>query len=160
MPISLRSTTLLALSLTGLTACHQAADEVAPSLLNRPVTLLGEWRLAVSGGGITGVMSPVPAGSEYHLVFGADSAYATYDNGTLREANTYHLRVQPTYPGGPNEQLLLLKSTNSPTGQPYYRVYLVTLLTADKLSFTTGGGCALNAQYVRVNPTSPLPTKP
>ncbi|RZK93120.1 MAG: hypothetical protein EOO62_32325 [Hymenobacter sp.] len=154
MKHSLRRIVVLANTLAALAACQRTTDEVNPTL---PITLLGEWRLAVAGGGITGVMSPVPAGDEQHLVFRSDSTYAYYDNGTLRETNTFGLRSQPAYPGGPAQQELLLKTTNSPGGQPYNRSYCITLLAASNLNFTTGGGCALNAEYVRVA-TGSLPT--
>ncbi|RZK25574.1 MAG: hypothetical protein EOO63_15840 [Hymenobacter sp.] len=139
---ALRVAVLLTILLTS--ACHRASDVV------QPITLVGSWRLTVSGGGITGMMSPVPAGSDYQLVFGPDSAYARYDNGKLMEASTYQLRSQPGYPGGPNEQILVLKTTNTPGNQPFYYPYYVTLLTGRELHFTTGGGCALNSVYERV----------
>jgi hypothetical protein len=140
---SLRSVLLGALALASFTACHRAADEALP------LTVLGEWRLAVSGGGITGKMDPVPAGTEVREVFGPDSAYTRYVNGQQVEATAFRL-VQRHNSAGSNEQLLLIKSTNSPNGQPYYRTEYITLLTPTALHLSTGGGCALNAEYVRV----------
>ena len=138
------------LALISLAACQRATD-VRPSS-----ELLGEWRLAVSGGGITGVMSPVPAGSDTRVVFGPDSAYARYYNGHLVEATTFQLRTRPSTSGGPDEQLLVLKTYNTPTGQPSYYPYYITQLASDQLHVTTGGGCALNSEYVRVSsPTLP-----
>ena len=131
-----------------LTACRRAADEALP------ITMLGEWRLAVSGGGITGKMDPVPAGTEVREVFGLDSAYVRYENGQQVEATTFRL-VQRHITSRSDEQLLLIKSFNSPTGQPYYRTEYITLLTPKALHLSTGGGCALNSEYVRVGSAAP-----
>ncbi len=158
---ALRLVCLLALASSSLTACqHAAADEFNEfdGFENGPAQVQGEWRLAVMGGGITGKMDPVPAGQEYRLVFGSDSAYARYDNGKLVEASTFQARTQPSRSGMGTEQLLILKTTNTYGSQPMYYPYYITALTSSKLEFATGTGCGMSWEYVRVKATSPLPT--
>jgi hypothetical protein len=151
----LRYSLLLAVALPGLSACQKAA---ADDFENGPVTVLGEWRLAVVGGGITGKMDPVPAGSETRLVFGPDSTYAQYQNGKLQETNCFQLRSQPRRGGAiGTERVLILKTTNTYGGQPQYYPYYVAALTATALNFGTGTGCGISYEYVRVKATSPLP---
>ena len=146
MPNTLPTFLLLAATLASLTGCQKKDDK------NGPAMVRGEWQLAVSGGGFTGQMLPVPAGQEHRLVFGPDSAYTRYDNGKLVESSTYRVRTQLSGSGGPDEQLLLLKTNVG--GQLLYSTYHITLLTPNKLNFTTGGGCAMNSEYVRAKSTS------
>lgn len=148
-----RSVLFGAVALASFTACQRTADEVVPIEV-LPITVLGEWRLVAFGGGITGKMDPVPAGTESRAVFGSDSAYVHYENGQQVEATTFRL-VQRHTSGGPDEQLVLIKSFNAPAGQPYYRSQYVTLLTPTVLHLSTGGGCALNSEYVRVGRAAP-----
>ncbi len=143
MPQLLRRTAFVAIALVGFTACHRAADDV------QPITVLGEWRLVASGGGITGIMTPTPAGQDRRVVFGPDSAYAEYSNGQPVRTSTFQFRSQPSPSSGRDELRLIIKTDNTLPGQPAYYPYHVTLLTADKLNFTTGTGCAQNVEYVR-----------
>jgi hypothetical protein len=143
MPNTLPTFLLLAATLIGLTGCQKKDNE------NGPTMLQGEWQLAVSGGGFTGQMLPVPAGQDSRCVFGPDSSYAEYTNGRRTLTSTFHMGSDPSYSSGPPQPLIAIKSTNSPTGQSYYRVLYITELTANKLNLTTGGGCALNSEYVR-----------
>jgi hypothetical protein len=138
---------LLAVTLASLTAC-QKKDDSGPTMIR------GEWRLAVSGGGFTGQMLPVPAGQDLRCVFGPDSSYAEYTNGRRTLTSTFHLGSDPSYSSGSPQPLIAIKSDNSPTGQSYYRVLYITELTSNKMNLTTGGGCALNSEYVRVTATS------
>ena len=146
---SFRSVLLGAISLASLAACHRAADNMLP------LTMLGEWRLVASGGGITGKMDSVPAGTELHEVFGPDSTYARYVNGQQVEVTTFRL-VQRHFRSGSDERIVLIKSFNSPTGQPYYRAEYIMLLTPTNLSLSTGSGCGLSYDYVRVQDRSAL----
>lgn len=155
----LRFSALLTISLASLVACRRAADEVAPAATG-PLSVRGEWRLAASGGGITGIMTPAAADYDARIVLGPDSAYAEYTNGKLVRTSTFQVRTRASQAGGPAEQLLVIKTDNTPTGQPLYYPYYITLLTTDKLHFTTGSGCALNAEYVRTKAASPAPTAP
>ena len=143
MKSPLRFALLGGIFLINLVACHRATEDV------QPLTVLGEWRLVASGGGITGKMDPVPAGTDWREVFGPDSAYARYTNGRQVEATAFRL-VQRHTTGAADEQVLLIKSFNSPNGQPYYRTEHISLLTPTALHLSTGSGCALNGEYVRV----------
>jgi hypothetical protein len=145
MPQLLRTIALLSIALTSFISCKPASDEVQPSA-DDPSSIQGEWRLAVSGGGITGIMAPVPADRDLRMVLGPDS---TYRNGKLVTTSTYQFRKQASPYGGPDEQVLAIKA---PT---FYHTYYVTLFTTDKLNLTTGGGCAMNAEYVRTNAAAP-----
>lgn len=147
----LRPALLLATVLIGLTACQKQANADA-----RPITVLGEWLLAVSGGGLTGIMTPMPAGQDHRVVFGPDSAYAEYYNGKLISTSTFQLRRHPSRTGEPDEQLLIFKNYTDPSGQPHYNINYITLLTANELNTTTGSGCALNSNWVRVSSPSQL----
>jgi hypothetical protein len=147
MPNALPTFLLLAATLASLTAC-QKGDE------NGPTMIRGQWQLAVSGGGLTGQMIPVPAGQDLRIVFGPDSSYAEYTKGRRTLTSTYHLGSDPNYSSGPPQPLIAIRCDNSPTGQSYYRVLYITELTANKMNLTTGGGCALNTEYVRVAATS------
>jgi hypothetical protein len=144
----LRSATLLAVALGSLSAC-QRTNDVAP------VTVEGEWRLTVAGGGITGKMDAVPPTHDARLVLGADHRYAQYYNGQLQESNTYEVRTVKHSYNSAEDKVLFLKSTSSPDGQPYEQQQIITSLTATKMELTTGGGCALNSEYERVTPSGP-----
>jgi hypothetical protein len=141
---ALRFATLLAVALASLSACQHTTDEVAP------ITVEGEWRLTVAGGGITGKMDPVPANYDARLVLGANHQYAQYYNGQLQESNTYEVRTVKHSYDSAEDKVLFLKSTNSPNGQPYDRQEIITSLTETKMELTTGGGCAINSVYERV----------
>ncbi|WP_191906385.1 hypothetical protein [Hymenobacter baengnokdamensis] len=144
----------MAATCASLTACQKTAGS-ENDFENGPVTVRGEWRLAVSGGGITGKMDPVPASQDIRSVFGPDSTYTEYLNGKPTLTSTFRLITRPAYQGGPAMTVLLTKSYNSPSGQAYYRVQYVTELTTNKLYLTTGTGCAINSEYVRVQAASP-----
>jgi hypothetical protein len=149
----LRSIISIASTLICLTNCKRASDGIQPSAEN-PASIQGEWRLAVSGGGLTGIMTPVPADRDFRMVLGPDSTYREYSNGKLMTTSTYQFRKQASPYGGPDEQVLVIKASS------FYHPYYVTLFTLDKLNFTTGGGCALNVEYVRTNATaSPLASR-
>ena len=148
---------LLVAALASVTACQKTAGS-EHNFENGPSTIRGEWRLAVVGGGITGVMEPVPANRAVHCVFGPDSTYTEYVDGKRTLTSTFYLASQPAYSGGPAVPILAIKSDNSPTGQPYYRVQFITELTAGKLALTTGGGCALNSEYMRTKAAGPVTT--
>lgn len=147
----------LAATLASTTACQKSAGS-ENDFENGPATVRGEWRLAVVGGGITGVMTPVPASSDNRCVFGPDSTYTEYVNGKRTLTSTFYIANRPAYAGGPAVPMLAIKSDNSPSGQPYYRVQYITELTASKLALTTGGGCALNSEYVRTKAAGPATT--
>ncbi|MDO7887677.1 hypothetical protein [Hymenobacter cheonanensis] len=144
----------LAATLASTTACQKTAGS-ENDFENGPATIRGEWRLAVVGGGITGVMQPVPAGSDNRCVFGPDSTYTEYFNGKRTLTSTFYVANRPAYPGGPAVPMLAIKSNNSLPGQPFYRVQYITELTASKLNLTTGGGCAFNSEYVRTKAAGP-----
>lgn len=129
------------LAVSSLNACHTAADEVQPN------TLSGTWLLTAGGGGITGVVSKVPASIDHRLVFGPNRTYYRYENGTLRETSQYQLRANPDATG---QQQLLLKTTNTPTGEAIFYPYNVTTLSATKLEFMTPGGCPMIYEYTRL----------
>ena len=153
--------TLPALLLTALvstTACQKTAGS-ENDFENGPAVVQGEWRLAVAGGGITGIMTPVPAGSDTRCVFGPDSTYTEYFNGKRTLTSTFYVASRPAYAGGPAVPMLAIKSTNSPSGQPFYQVEYITELTANKLSLTTGTGCAMNSESVRTKAASPATTR-
>ena len=152
-PSILRLATLLALGLGSLSACSRT--EV------NPITVLGEWRLTISGGGITGKMDVLPPSVNSRLVFGPDSAYARYYNGRLQESSTFHVRTVKRDPASPEERVIFMKSFSSPNGQPYYQREYITTLTATRMELSTGTGCAINGVYERVSPVSnQLPGKP
>ncbi|WP_220613508.1 hypothetical protein [Hymenobacter sp. HSC-4F20] len=129
------------LALSSLNACHSAADEVQPNILE------GTWQLTASGGGITGVVSKMPANIDYRLVFGPNNTYYRYENGTLRETSQYQL---PTTADVSEQQQLLLKTTNTPTGEAIFCSYNVTTLSATELEFMTPGGCPMIYEYTRL----------
>jgi hypothetical protein len=94
-------------------------------------------------------MTPTPADRDLRMVLGPDSTYREYSNGKLMITSTYQFRKQASPYGGPDDQVLIIKAGT------FYRPYYVTLFTADKLNFTTGGGCAMNAEYVRTKALAP-----
>ena len=138
------SAALLVIAFACFSACQRVDVEV------QPVTLSGEWRLTAAGGGITGQMGTTSPSHDFRLVFGPDSSYAKYYNGKLLEANIYHLRQEPSHAGGPQVQVVLFKTINTPNGQSIYARYYVTTLSVTSLETTTGGGCAISQVYERV----------
>jgi hypothetical protein len=94
-------------------------------------------------------MTPTPADRDLRMVLGPDSTYREYSNGKLVTTSTYQFRKQASPYGGPDDQVLIIKADS------FYHPYYVTLFTADKLNFTTGGGCAMNAEYVRTKAVAP-----
>lgn len=145
-PSLVRLAAALTVGLGSLSACSRSEVD--------PITVLGEWRLTVAGGGITGKMDTLPPSMDHRLVFGPDSAYARFFNGRLQERSTFHVRMVRRDPSSPEEQVIFMKSVNSPTGRPYYQQEYVTSLTASRMALSTGGGCALNGVYERVSPSS------
>ncbi|MBF9140880.1 hypothetical protein [Hymenobacter properus] len=135
---------LLVMAISSLSACQRTHDVA-------PVTVEGEWRLTVSGGGITGKMDAVPAGQDSRLMLGANQQYSRYYNGQLQESSTYEVRtVKHSYDSG-EDKVLFFKSANSPNGQSYDRQEIITSLTDSRMELTTGGGCAINSVYERVS---------
>ncbi|MFD2720485.1 hypothetical protein ACFST9_17320 [Hymenobacter monticola] len=145
----LRSATLLAVALSSLSACQRTTDVA-------PITVEGEWRLTVAGGGITGKMDALPPTQDHRLVLGADHHYAQYYNGQLQESNTYEVRTVKHSYDSAEDKVLFLKSTNSPDGQPYERQEIILSLTENKLELSTGGGCAINSVYERSAASGPF----
>lgn len=126
-----------------LAAGHLASCEKANT---SPVTSIeGKWLLVRAGGGITGVVDNVPASYQVYSVFGSDSAYALLRPNKPAERSIYHLRSVP----GAQHQQLRLKDTNSLSGAPYYKEYIVFKLTPDTLHLETPGGCPLVSIYAR-----------
>ena len=142
---ALRFATLLTVAVGSLSACQHTTDTDAA-----PITVEGEWRLTVAGGGITGKMDVVPVNHDARLVLGADHHYTRLYNGRVQESNNYEVRTLKRSPDSPEEKVLFLKSTNSLDGQPYDQQEIIASLTATKMELTTGGGGALNSVYERM----------
>ena len=148
MPTLLRTAASAALALCCLVACHREADTV------QPITLTGEWRLVKSGGGITGIIESVPASSDICLVFRADNTYAAYTAGKLEATNSYQLGSRPSYPGGPQQQVLVLTTYSTLDQKAQDITYYVDNLSATELSYRTIGGCPLIKVYEKLSSKS------